>query len=268
MKTARRVGGARRVEPVWGTVIGVDIRDPVADELHDEVFSWFASVDELFSTWREDSEISRLARAEIARADASPEVHEVLDRCDALREETRGAFDVTFAADPRVEVRPGFGPIDPSGFVKGWALERAATMLIDAGIANFSINAGGDVLTRGAPEPRREWRVGVQHPTQRDAVAAIVTGTDLAVATSGRYERGDHIINPRTGVPATDLISVTVVGDDLGRADGYATAALVLGHDGMDWLATQPNIEAMAITNHCAVVRTDGFRGTSLLANP
>jgi thiamine biosynthesis lipoprotein len=267
MKTARRVG-ARRVEPLWGTVIGVDVRDPVADELLDDVFAWFARVDDLFSTWRSDSEISRLARGEIARCDTSCELREVLDVCDALTEVTRGAFDVTFAADQRVGARPGFGPIDPSGFVKGWALERAATMLTVAGIVNFSINAGGDVLTRGAPEPNREWRVGIQHPTQRTTVAAIVLGTDLAVATSGRYERGDHIINPRTGTPATDFLSVTVVGDDLGLADGYATAALVLGDDGMNWLATLPHIEAMAITNHHAVVRTDGFSGTALLAIP
>jgi thiamine biosynthesis lipoprotein len=268
MKIERPTPGVRRVEPVWGTVIGVDVRDPVADELLDDLFTWFVRVDALFSTWRDDSEISRLGRAEIAACDTSPEVREVLERCDALTEETRGAFDIAFAADPRVDARPGFGPIDPSGFVKGWALERAATMLTDAGIGNFSINAGGDVLTRGVPEPNPEWRVGIQHPTQRTAVAAVVTGTDLAVATSGRYERGDHIINPRTGTPATDFLSVTVVGEDLGRADGYATAAMVLGDDGMKWLATLPNIEAMAITNLHTVVRTNGFSSTSVLAIP
>jgi thiamine biosynthesis lipoprotein len=268
MKTARRMQGARRVEPVWGTVLGVDVRDPVAAEVLDDVFVWFARVDDLFSTWCDDSEISRLGRAEIARCDTSPEVSEVLDRCDALREETHGAFDITFAADLRVEPRPGFGPIDPSGFVKGWALERAATMLVAAGIVNFSINAGGDVLTRGRPELDREWRVGIQHPTQPPAVAAVLSGTDLAVATSGRYERGDHIINPRTGTPATDFLSVTVVGDDLGTADAYATAALVLGVDGMNWLATLPNIEAIAITNHHTVLRTDGRSGSALLAIP
>ncbi|MEY2447018.1 MAG: FAD:protein transferase [Acidimicrobiaceae bacterium] len=268
MKAARLMQGARRVEPVWGTVIGIDVRDPVADGLLDELFVWFARVDELFSTWRDDSEISRLGRAQIARCDTSPEVSEVLDRCDALTEETHGAFDITFAADLRVEPRPGFGPIDPSGFVKGWALERAATMLTDAGIANFSINAGGDVLTRGAPEPNREWQIGIQHPAQRTAVAAVVTGTDLAVATSGRYERGDHIINPRTGMPANDFVSVTVVGDDLGRADAYATAAMVLGEEGMTWLAMLPNVEGMAITNHHTVLRTEGFSSTALLAIP
>ena len=142
---------------------------------------------------------------------------------------------------------------------EGWALEQAAALLRSGGVANFSINAGGDVITRGRPTPGARWRVGIQHPTESHAFAAIIAGTDLAVATSGRYERGDHIINPRTGSPATDLSAVTVVGRDLAIADGYATAALVLGHDGMNWLASQPDIEAMAINNDGTVTLTKGF---------
>ncbi len=253
------VAGSRRVEEVWGTVIGVDVHEPVSTGLLDEVYAWFDRVDDLFSTWRDDSEISRLGRGEISRRHTAREVQEVLERCDALMWESRGAFDIGFAADSRVAHRPGFAPLDPSGFVKGWALERAATILEDAGIVNFSINAGGDILTRGRPEPHRVWRVGIQHPTQRDAAAAVIVGTDLAVATSGRYERGDHIIDPRTGSPVRGALSVTVVADDLGRADGYATAALVLGDDAMDWLMTRPGIEAMIITGGDEIIHTTGF---------
>ena len=253
------VAGSRRVEEVWGTVIGVDVREPVDTAIFDDVFTWFDRVDDLFSTWRDDSEISRLGRREIRRSDTSSEVQAVLALCDDLTWESRGAFDIGFAADPRVEHRPGFGPVDPSGLVKGWALERAATMLEDAGIANFSINAGGDILTRGRPEPHRRWRVGIQHPTQRAATAAVIVGTDLAVATSGRYERGDHIIDPRTGAPVQGLVSVTVVADDLGRADGYATAALVLGDDAMEWLASRSGVEAMVITGNEEIIRTARF---------
>jgi len=253
------LAGSRRAEQVWGTVIGVDVREPVGEALLDEVFRWFDRVDALFSTWRDDSEISRLGRGEMSRGDSTPEVQEVLALCDDLMWESRGAFDITFAGDPRVVQRPGFGPIDPSGVVKGWALDRAATILGDAGIANFSMNAGGDVLTRGRPEPDRMWRVGIQHPMQRTAAAAIVTGTDLAVATSGRYERGDHIIDPRTGAPAQGLQSVTIVADNLGRADGYATAALVLHDDAVDWLTTRAGVEAMLITDDAEVICTAGF---------
>ena len=132
----------------------------------------------------------------------------VLARCEALRAETGGLFDV----------RAG-GRLDPSGYVKGWAVQRAAAL----GRGRFLIDAGGDVVLRGT------WRVGIRHPYERGALAAAITVSDCAVATSGAYERGPHIIDPRTGRPATGLASVTVLGRDLGTADAYATAAFVAG---------------------------------------
>jgi thiamine biosynthesis lipoprotein len=225
------------VEHLWGTAITLDIRDATDDGAAERVFEWFRRVDALFSTWRSDSEISRLARRELPLRDVSPEVRTVLDLCDRVNEETHGAFDIYFAADPRVVTREGFGPIDPSGLVKGWALQRASEMLQRSGIGNFAINAGGDVITGGRPEPDSLWRVGIQHPWQRDKIAMVLALSDVGVATSGRYERGDHIIDPRTGLAACDLMSVSVVADDLALADGYATAALALGHEGPTWLA-------------------------------
>ena len=250
---------SRRVVHVWGTAISLDMREPVAPALLDDVVAWFHRVDDVFSTWREDSEISRLARHEVELHETSIELRTVLDLCRQVKLESGGSFDVAFATDPRVARRAGFGPIDPSGLVKGWALERAAAILGAGGVANFSMNAGGDVIIRGRPGPAQLWRVGIQHPTERQAMTAVIAGTDLGVATSGRYERGDHIIDPRTGSPATDLVAVTVVARDLAIADGYATAALALGKDGMNWLADRPDIEALAITIGGTVVLTDGF---------
>ena len=252
-------GRTHRVEQIWGTAIGVDVRDPVSPATLDDVFDWFRRVDDLFSTWRDDTEISRIGRGELRIPDASPEVRTVLALCDRVTEESRGAFDIRVAADPRVEPREGFGPIDPSGLVKGWALDRAADQLQRAGVANFSINAGGDVLTRGRPEPDALWRVGIQHPWDRMSVAAVVGATDLAVATSGRYERGEHIIDPRTGTHPHGLMAVTVVGDELALADGYATAAVVLGPEGMEWLAGLGGVEGLGITDDRTVVTTAGF---------
>jgi thiamine biosynthesis lipoprotein len=250
-----------RIEQVWGTVISIDVRDPVEVGVLDRVVEWFHRVDDLFSTWRDDTEISRLARGELTLGDASPEVRVVLALCDDLTERTRGAFDIRFGADPRVASRPGRGPIDPSGLVKGWALDRAASMLRDAGAHRFSINAGGDVVTSGRPAPDAEWRVGIQHPWSRQQVAAVVAGTDLVIATSGAYERGDHIVDPRTARPARGLASVTVVSDrlTLAVADAYATAAIVLGEEGMPWLAEQDDVEAIAITDDREVIVTAGF---------
>ena len=183
----------------------------------------------------------------------------MLELCDRVSVESGGAFDITVGADPRVTPREGLGVIDPSGLVKGWALDRAAAMLEADGVVNFTINAGGDVVTRGRPVPALEWRIGIQHPWIRDKVATVVAGTDLAVATSGRYERGEHIIDPRTGQPPSGLMAVTVIGDELALADGYATAAIVLGDEGMAWLAGLGDVEAMAITDSRQVVFTDGF---------
>jgi thiamine biosynthesis lipoprotein len=132
-------------------------------------------------------------------------------------------------------------------------------MLLADDASNFTINAGGDVLTRGRPAPGVTWRVGVQHPWARAALAAVVEGCDLAVATSGRYERGEHIISPVTGTHPSGLMSVTVVGDDLALADGYATAAVVLGRDGMEWIADVAEVEALGITDEQQVITTEGF---------
>jgi FAD:protein FMN transferase len=170
------------------------------------VFAWLRWVDATFSTYRADSEISRLDRGELD--DPHPLVGEVLSRCEALRRETGGYFDA----------RAG-GRLDPSGYVKGWAVERAAAF----GRGRFMIEAGGDVVVRGS------WRVGVRHPHERDSLAAAITVADCAVATSGAYERGAHVIDPHTGRPATGLSSVTVVARDLGTADAYATAAFAAG---------------------------------------
>ena len=132
----------------------------------------------------------------------------VLARCEELRVETGGWFDA----------RAG-GRLDPSGYVKGWAVERAAAF----GRGRCLIDAGGDVVLRGT------WRVGVRHPYERDRLAAAITVSDCAVATSGAYERGPHILDPHTGRPASGLASVTVIDRDLGTADAYATAAFAAG---------------------------------------
>jgi len=253
----------RRVVQQWGTVISIDVRSPAppaptVDAVLDDVVAWFARVDDLFSTWRPDTEISRIARQELAVEDASPEVQTVLALCDAVRVDTGGAFDITVAAHAR-HPRPGTGPLDPSGLVKGWALERAAERMVDAGVRRFCLNAGGDVAVRSPGDGAPPWRVGVAHPWVPGALAAVVEIGDGAVATSGTAERGAHVLDPRTGEAATGLVSVTVIGPDLALADAHATAAMALGDGGMPWLATRTDVDAMGITDDGRVLTTLGF---------
>ena len=229
-----------------GMRVRVDVRDPGADHAAiDDVFAWLRFVDGTFSTYRSDSEICRLNRGELAHGDASPVVREVLERCDRLREATGGAFDA------RAPLRDG---VDPSGLVKGWAVDRAAALLEAAGARDFCVDAGGDLRLRGGP-----WKVGIRHPRRRRRMAAVLELADAAVATSGAYERGDHIVDPRTGRPPAGVESVTVVGPDLATADAYATAAFAMGEDGPAWTAGLHGYDAMTILAGGRVLSTPGF---------
>jgi thiamine biosynthesis lipoprotein len=238
------------VREIMGTVVGVDLREagPAGTAATEEVFCWLRDVDARFSTYRDDSEISRLDRGELALADCSGDVAGVLARCDALRVETGGAFH----AGAR-------GRLDPSALVKGWALERAAHMLEARGISSYCLNAGGDIRVGDGPLPGSPWHVGVRHPLRSDAVADVVAVRHLAVATSGAYERGMHIIDPRTGRPPAGILSITVVGPDLGTADAYSTAAFAMGRDGVSWLAGRAGYAGMAIHDDGTVVCTPAF---------
>jgi thiamine biosynthesis lipoprotein len=151
------------------------------------------------------------------------------------------------------------GRLDPSGYVKGWSVQVASDRLVAAGAANHCLNAGGDVCTRGRPESGREWRTGIRHPFDAHGVCWVLTGTDLAIATSGTYERGFHVIDPHRGEPARALRSVTVVGPDLGIADAYATAALTMGQPGLDWLARLDGYESGVVTEDGLAYRSAGL---------
>jgi FAD:protein FMN transferase len=234
--------GARRVEHVMGTAVGIDIRDDLPpDDLAsglEAAFAWLRWVDDTFSTYKAGSQISRIGRGELAPDDADPEVREVLQQCDSLRAFTGGYFDAQAA--------PG-GALDPSGLVKGWSVEVASALLATTGSRNHCINAGGDVRVRGAPGPGRLWHVGITHPLQPGALTAIVAVTDGAVATSGTAERGPHVFDPHTGRPAAELASATIVGPSLALADAYATAALAMGAAAPAWLGSLEGYESYVV---------------------
>ncbi|HWD69599.1 MAG TPA: FAD:protein FMN transferase [Solirubrobacteraceae bacterium] len=196
------------------------------------VVEWLRWVDATFSTYRDDSQISRLNRGELTREQLHADVRDVLDRCEQLRRETGGYFDI--AAPYRASSAPtagygGPGSVEPSGLVKGWAIAGAALRLRDAGAQNFSVNAGGDALLCGHPEADDRWRVGIQHPRAAAGIALTLGLRDLAVATSGSYVRGNHIVDPHAEAAPTGLLSVTIVGPDVATADAYATAAYAMG---------------------------------------
>jgi thiamine biosynthesis lipoprotein len=239
------------VEHIMGMPVTVDVRDEDLDEsVLEQMFDSLRFADATFSTYKEDSEISRMNRDELAVAAAHPDVREVLDRCEALRIETDGYFDVRAATAQA---------IDPSGLVKGWAVDRAASILDEAGIQNYAVNVAGDMRLRGRAVPDPCWSVGIQHPLESGSLAAVVEANDLAVATSGAYARGDHVIDPHTRRPPVGVLSVTITGPELATADAYATAAFAMGEAGIHWTARLHGYEAMTILADERVLSTPGF---------
>ncbi len=243
----------RHAEHVMGTVVSFDVparagepRGPagqIGGPLGQAV-RWLHWVDATFSPYQDDSDVSRFGRGAVPLADCAPELAEVLEACAVISARSCGYFTTT----------PG-GTFDPSGYVKGWAIERAAAIFTAAGSAEHSVNGGGDVQFVGD----RLWRVGIADPLRPGRLALVVAGRDFAVATSGVAERGAHIIDPYTGQPPAGLASITVVGATLAETDAFATAAFAMGSAARDWVESLDGYEAFAITAAGAIWQTSGF---------
>ncbi len=220
-----------RHEPVMGTVVSLRIDHDDGDTggleaAVEEAVAELHRLDRIFSTWKPESPLSRWRRGELPLEELPPEVPEVLARCAEAKMTTAGYFDPWAMA----------GGVDPTGLVKGWAIERAASLLPRDEVLGTLVNGGGDIAASGSEEGRHPWRVGIRHPWRPEALACVVElAGGRAIATSGRYERGEHLIDPHaaaTGQPRGALVvSASVVGPSLAMADAYATALAVAGED-------------------------------------
>jgi len=218
----------RHAEPVMGTVVSFAVApggrpDRAAAQAIEAACDLLHQADATFSTWDSRSPVSRLRRGEAALSDLPAAVADVLELCQEARRASGGWFDPW--AMP--------GGVDPTGLVKGWAVEQALTALREAGMAAAMVNGGGDLAVFGAPAPGQAWRAGIRHPWRPAALAAIVE-VPAALATSGSYERGPHLLNPFTRQPATHAASATVTGPSLALADALATALATGGDDVLD----------------------------------
>jgi FAD:protein FMN transferase len=232
-----------------GTTVTIDVRSPFVDEAAlDAAIAWFHDVDRRFSPYKADSQVTRVGMGELAFEDADPDVRSMFTLADNLRLRTDGYFDPRGHRD---DGRP-----DPTGVVKGWSVDEAIAGLRLAGARNVQVVAGGDLVALGEPEPGRPWRVGIRHPDDATAVAAVLQVRDLAVATSGLYERGAHIRDPHSGLVPAGLRSLTVVGPDLATTDAFATAGFAMGEAGIGWVARQPGFGALGITDDGRTVWT------------
>lgn len=239
----------RCVREVMGMPVTVDVPEPgVGDPVVEEVYADLRMVDRLFSPFLPDSAVSKINRGELRPEDAGELVRVVLELCERYERATDGYF-TAWNGDR----------IDPSGLVKGWAIDRACSILDRRAFANYLVDAGGDVMARGTSGAGAPWRVGIRHPVERTKVARVVLARDLAVATSGTYEKGQHVRDPHTGRSATDVVSLTVVGPDILEADVYATAALAMGRRGLAFIERLARFEGYAIFPDLRAGWTSGF---------
>ena len=190
-------------------------------------------VDEVFSTWRPDSQVSRLGRGELAVADCDPAVAEVLRLGDDARVASGGAFDVCLPGPD------GVRRLDPSGVVKGWAVDRAVRPLLALPDTDVCLSAGGDMVCHVADPAGEPWLIGIEHPLDPTRLVAQVPVHRGAVATSGTAHRGSARRRRADRRAADALASVTVIGADLTSVDIDATTALALGVDGPHWLRSR-----------------------------
>jgi thiamine biosynthesis lipoprotein len=220
-----------RLVETWGTVVVIDATSSGLDEVAlasavDEVQEFFFQVDRDFSTYKLDSQVSRLRRGEMEIDDASEYVQQVWALCEYARELTLGAFDPWKAE----------GGFDPSGLVKGWAAEVGAQMLVETGVDHVLINASGDLVLRGGKPEGGSWNIGIASPDDVEKYVKFFDVTDGSVATSGDYEKGAHIIDPHTGLIAIGARSASVIGPDGALCDALATALMVDGVDAQNWI--------------------------------
>lgn len=197
--------------------------------------------DDVFSLFKDDSELSRLNRGEITVNECEPEMLEILQSCEWYRGATLGGFDARLT-----------DKLDPSGIVKGWAIAKGAAAFDHVGASAWMVDARGDILVSSEGQ---KWRVGIADPRVKadpagTPVIDVVTlgGPLRALATSGSAQHGDHVWDPTTGQGARHYLQVSVVADDLVNADAWATA-IAAGGETVLSAALDAGFEALVITN-------------------
>jgi thiamine biosynthesis lipoprotein len=234
---------------IMGMPVTVQISDGKAtDEDIQEVFAYFNYVDKKFSTYKKDSEISQINRGEINEVNYSKEMKKVLSLCEETKKATDGYFDINLD-----------GNLDPSGIVKGYAIWQAAQLLKKKGYRNFYVEIAGDIQTFGKNKAGENWRVGIQNPFNAKEIIKIVRLSNKGIDTSGNYQRGKHILNPKTKMVADEIASITVIGPNVYEADRFATAAFAMGERGIEFIGRLKGFAGHIIKNDRMAVMTGGF---------
>ncbi len=213
----------------------------------DAVFTYFSGVDDRFSTYKPNSEISQLNRG-LPEEQWSAEMKRVMALCEQTKVQTGGFFDIRH-----------HGELDPSGLVKGWAIHNAAHLLLRRGVKDFCIEAGGDIQVHGRSPEGEAWNIGIRSPFNTAEVIKTVQLHDAGIATSGTYLRGQHIYSPFTDEEIHDVASITVIGPNVYEADRFATAAFAMGTPGIKLIEAAPALEGYMVGPDKMATLTTGF---------
>jgi thiamine biosynthesis lipoprotein len=227
---------------IMGMPITLEVRDKIVKiEEVEKTLEYFRYIDEKYSPFKETSEVGKLNRGE----KVSKEMEEILRLSEELKRKTNGYFDIK---------RPD-GRVDPSGIVKGWAIKNAADILRDLGYKKFYVDAGGDAEIVG-----KNWKWGIRNPFNVAEIVKVLKLQDCGIATSGTYERGQHIYNPVTkNSEITDVVSLTVIGKNVFEADKVSTPAFAMGRVGIEFIESLPGLEGYMIDKDGVATYTSGF---------
>jgi len=242
-----------------GMPVTVEIADTSASqESLNKAFDYFTYVDRTFSTYKKDSEISRINRKEVTPSEYSDDMKLIFKLAKETKQMTHGYFDI----------RTPDGGIDPSGIVKGWAVNNVANMLIAMGHKNIYVDAGADIQTSGKNAAGKEWSIGIRNPFKRTEIVKVVYPKGKGIATSGIYIRGKHIYDPFSKQAVkTDITSLTVIGPNIYEADRFATAAFAMGARWAELIKSLTGFEGYAIDMQGIATMTDGFEKFTVINN-
>jgi len=243
----------REVRFIMGMPVIIDIKDNSASrEIIGRVFDYFVYVDEKFSTFKETSEITKINKGLLKPENYSQDMKLIFDLSEITKLETQGFFDIVNRE----------GKFDPSGIVKGWAIFEANKILVKEGMKHFYVEAGGDIQVHGSNDTKSSgWSVGIRNPFNvKEIIKSVHLKHSEGIATSGSYERGNHIYNPKNHQETmAEIVSLTVIGPNVYQADRFATAAFAMQREGIGFIEKLDGFEGYMVDKNQVATMTSHF---------
>ncbi len=232
-----------------GMPVVVEVVDlNITEEVFEEIFNYLISIDERFSPYKKTSEVSLYNEGKISKKNLSDDMKKVLELSEKTKKETDGFFDIEYN-----------GQVNPSGLVKGWAIYNASEILRKKGFRNFYVEIAGDIEISGLNNDGEKWIIGIRNPFNKKENVKVLYLSDVGIATSGTYERGKHIYNPKEKREADEIESLTVIGPNVYEVDRFVTACFAMGIEGINFIERLDGFEGYMIDHQGIATFTSNF---------